>query len=515
MGRIAGSLATTCAAAALALAGCAGDDVAADTGGDDRPPPPMLSPLDLRADGWLRGDLHAHSNYSHDGDDAVDTLLRLAEFTADPRFLAFHPELVDDALDFLGLADHRTVAGVRDPGWTSSRIIAIGGEEFGGAEGLGHAVISGIDEYVDHDPGADGTIRADIEAAIDATHAQGGVFIAAHPTLSYMPWGWDVDALDGLEVWNSGWALGNPEIGAAELSALVARGGEVSDYLARAVELQGRGGGMQALAMYEAYLARGVHLALVGGSDHHAALPLGAPVTYVRADTADAAGVIEGIRARRTFVARHAGAAQLEFDVHVGDAVYSFGDAIPIPRDGASVVLSLRVARAVGGRAFLIGGVAREALAGAPLGGPLVDAWVDDYDTLIARSFWAEPGDWVYPMVWESLYAPGLDDAGRGAVDGLALLARDSGIATYQIVNALETRGVLNAPQLCDVDAWRADELQCMPVDASGLATFYVPDHLDRALNVIVEDGAPSPWVMGALGSAVRFVADPNEAPAE
>ncbi|MBW1881648.1 MAG: hypothetical protein JRJ84_25090 [Deltaproteobacteria bacterium] len=62
--------------------------------------------------------------------------------------------------------------------------------------------------------------------------------------------------------------------------------------------------------------------------------------------------------------------------------------------------------------------------------------------------------------------------------------------------------------QTCDPEDWDPWMLQCLPADAEGLASYYLPDWLDRAVNVTTVDYEVTDWCMGAVGSAVRFVSE-------
>ena len=80
------------------------------------------------------------------------------------------------------------------------------------------------------------------------------------------------------------------------------------------------------------------------------------------------------------------------------------------------------------------------------------------------------------------------------------------GLAT--LFAELADQDVLFDASKCDPEAWLPDQLQCMPADDDALASFFVPDRYDRALNVTVVDGEITDRCMGAVGSAIRFVAE-------
>ena len=474
-----------------------------DSAADTAPEPAAPGILDRDA-GWLRGDLHVHTTYDGGFED-VATVVALAEYLADPTFLAAHPEFEGDHLDFLSITDHRTVEQQSDPGYASDRLVLVGGEEFGSD---GHAGAHGIHERVDHDPDGDGTTLEDLVAAIEHTHDQGGTFSPNHPFLPDIAWPWDTTTHDGVEVWNAGWALMAPDYTQDTLDAWeLAHGTEASATFRRAVQAAGSGSAMQALAWYEAQLMVGRHLAVIGGSDRHAVLLPGFPTTYVRTDTADEAGVVAGLRARHTFVARTPASAQL---LVTGDG-WELGDEVSLA-GATSVDLTVRVARAEGGLLRIIGGgPATEAeLADAELGAVLVEQAIDSDDFSLELTLEVGQGSWFYPLVLEPLLPEGTTDEQAEIVRSIAVGAAATGeedfVGLAELAAAFVDPDVLFDASTCDPDDWLPDQLQCFPPDDEGLASFYVPDLLDRGLNALIEDGQPTDWCMGAIGSATRFV---------
>jgi hypothetical protein len=116
---------------------------------------------------------------------------------------------------------------------------------------------------------------------------------------------------------------------------------------ARAVQAHGSGSAFQALAWVEALLMRGQQRAIIGGSDRHVVLLPGFPTTYVQAETADEAGIAQGIRDRHTFISRNPAAAQVHVGVTVDGTTYGMGDAVPIASN-TEVRIEVRVGRADG-----------------------------------------------------------------------------------------------------------------------------------------------------------------------
>jgi hypothetical protein len=493
--------------ALLLLVACGGPG---DKAGDSASPDASSNTGILSRDqGWMRGDLHMHTTYS-DGWEDPATVIAIGEYLEDPVFLAFHPEYQGNGLDFLAITDHRGVDAWEDPGFRSDRLTLIHGEEFGSA---GHAGALGINALVPHDPDGDGVTQSDIDAAVSTTHAMGGVFSPNHPFLPDIPFPWHIHEHDAIEVWNSGWALMSPDNTPENLASWEASHGTASLMYRKALELEGQGASAQALAWYEAQLARGVHVALVGGSDRHAVLMPGFPTTWVRAESSTETGIIEGIRQRRTFVSRTPASAQIEVRVQAGSGAYEMGAEVPIPTSGEVIPVRVRVGRAEGARVRVVQGHAVESdedLADMELSGVVAEETVTGTDYTLETSLSVSPGDWFYAIVLEPLLAPGISEAQADRVEAFAVAAVELGdedfIRLAAIIGELADPEVLGDASACDPEDWVEDRMQCIPADPSGIATFFVPDMFDRALNTTRQDGAPDGWCMGALASAVRFV---------
>lgn len=471
-----------------------------------------------RADGWLRGDLHQHTEWS-DGDDPVATVIRIGEYLASEAFLAAHPEYGESGLDFIAVTDHNSVEAVSDPGWESSSLILVPGEEL---SMVGHVNLFGVDALVPPDPGGGEVTLEDVQAGFDAAHGQGALVSINHPFIQNYAFPWDVRDADAMEVWNTPWGLMSQPFSADDLAAWEAAHGPASPLFRRAIDEQGTGKGGQALVLYEAQLARGLHVALVGGSDRHALLMPGFPTTWVRAETPDLDGVLAGLRARHTFVSRGPAAAQVLVAVEVGDASYEAGDVAPVPSAGVSARVVVTVANALGGLVRVVSGGAiatDDELAGAALGSVVLEEAIDANPFTAEVTIDAAPGTWLYPVVLEPLVRPGLDADQEALVRDLAAGVLDTGVlptgemdvmsfANLVIRLGLIDVGVALGTAPCEPEEWSLAVAQCVPADDDGLASFFIPDYLDRALNVAPVDDAVSDWSMGAVGSAVRFVSE-------
>jgi hypothetical protein len=500
------------------LAGCdpgetVDDDSALADDDDTGDPGDPYAGIAMRADGWLRGDLHMHTTWS-DGYEDVETVIALAEYYGHADFLAHHPEFEGNALDFIAITDHNDVSSIADPGWVSEPLLLIPGEEY---STNGHANRFGISEHVSTDPDGDGTHLDDIEYAIDAAHAEGGLFSPNHPMIDGIPWMWDTRTHDGLEVWNMGWALGSMATTEQQLADWEAICGAGRPFGRRAVLDGGRGSSGQSLTMYEAMVARGVHTAVLGGSDRHALVLQGTPTTYVRVvDGTDAAvdDVIEGIGARHTFVSRNPAAAQVLVEVMVDGTSYEAGDEIAIPYAGASAEITIRVGRASGGELRLIvGGAVTDdvTLETTPLGDVVLTEAIEGYDATFTLTLDVLPGDYLYPVVLEPLVPAHATAEQADMIREMADAAATSGEDYAEIAEALGPAldvNLLGDPGSCDPEDWEPDMLQCVSIITDGLGCFFVPDLLDRAMHAYTEDGAITDWTMGAIASAVRFTTE-------
>ncbi len=474
--------------------------------------PPAEDPgVRMRKAGWMAGDLHLHTTYS-DGDDSVAIVVALAEYLEDPVFLAAHPEYVGNPLDFISITDHRTVDHHADPDMKSDKLVIIPGEEYGGS---GHAGVWGLTEHIPHDPDNDGLSHADYQHGADEAHKQGALFSINHPFIPDILFAWDVRNHDAMEICNAAWALMGPALTAEKLAEWeVAKGTTASPTMKKATQYLGMGGNQQSMKLYEAQLTLGIHVALVGGSDRHVFFPVGFPTTWVKGESDDVNGVLEGIRKRHTFVGRTPASAVLETTVTVDDKSYEMGDKVPLSGPDQQVVISLRVGRADGGKVKIIRGgrvYSDAALQDAELGVVAFEANVDSADFTVETTLTFSPDEWFYVLVLETVVAPNLPAEQIDEIPGMAKAA--SGFSEEDVTPLAEALWKYIDPQValspakCDPAKWESLDLQCMPADTNGLSSFFFPDWIQRALNVVMENGEPTDWTLGAVGSAVVFEA--------
>jgi len=260
---------------------------------------------------WLKGDLHSHSSpYSQDakkqlGDD-VQTCIRLAEVTQ---------------LDFWALTDHRTIDGHKDAGFRSNSLLLLPGMEWGSGDHANPIGITTLKKPVDKTKSAS-TWNAQVQAVVDETHKEGGIFIINHPT-GHSGWRYDIAEFDGIEVWNSFWGfMANEELtqavataNGAEQRAAGSQPTGALDYAAsfRVPKRE------QAVKFWEYYLNRGVRVAATGGGDRHMLVKPGYPTTWVMAKDRSQASVYRAIQQGRVYVTGTPDGPKLRFTADAND----------------------------------------------------------------------------------------------------------------------------------------------------------------------------------------------------
>jgi hypothetical protein len=275
---------------------------------------------------WLNGDFHVHSEHSGDattlGDD-ITTVIACAQAAG---------------LDFTVISDHRCSDCLTDPQFTGARtpLVLIPGEEWGQP---GHAGIHGltrapVSDTQDETQGPAVAIQK-IQAVVDDVHSMGGIFIINHPMDSSVPWLWPVDRFDGMEAWNQSWAFrSSDDMTPAMAQAWIASHGTqpVPEFFT-ALAVTGGGQNLQRLALYEAHLSSGRHIAAMGGGDSHYLFLPGQPTTRVFAAARTMPAILDAVRHSRTQVLRSPAAPDLEFTAdRYGTGAFEtiLGDSIPL-----------------------------------------------------------------------------------------------------------------------------------------------------------------------------------------
>jgi hypothetical protein len=257
---------------------------------------------------WVAGDLHVHTIYGHDTcitpttawDPSVPS--RSARRNCDaPYTVSFTPtqrlqEASSRGLDFVALSDHNNVLNQTDPqvlSWLAAHRTFVEVPAYENSQ-PGHVQMLGARRCFDNNgPVPTQVIECD-EAVTDRSaagetalanslRAAGGVFQINHP--SDMNWlsnfGYSV-VPDTVEVWNIGpWYYQHPFPASND-----------NDF---------------SLQWYDGFLKLGYQIGVTGGSDSHwvttdAAQGVGDPTTWVYVQSRTVQGILDGLRAHRTFV---------------------------------------------------------------------------------------------------------------------------------------------------------------------------------------------------------------------
>ena len=372
---------------------------------------------------WLRGDFHYHTTYSEDarrqmGDD-VQTSVSLCEWAG---------------LDFVAFTDHRTVAHHSDPHFKSNQLVLLAGEEWGHGA---HAGAIGIQTLVPEV----GAKRVD--QAIQDTHRQGGIFIINHPCDQGSVWYSSTKDIDAVEVWNTPWSLKKDDTSLLQAQLEVAQlGFTPNPYILPALAHTGGGSNYQALKFWEEMLNAGRKIPLVGGGDRHMATVPGQPSTYVLAQSRSRKGILDAVRAGRTYVTRGPdGPTSLSWKADAdNDGIYEsqIGDTVGV---GQSVPFRLQVTTRSGGTLEIVKNgqvVHKQAL---PAGQATV-SWVD---TPGSASWYRvdiyEPISWSWPnaQAFSQLVKAGNNGATVSLLLNMIAFASQNGLSFAPIITGLPT----------------------------------------------------------------------------
>jgi hypothetical protein len=426
-------------------------------------PPVAAAPRQPAAGAWYTGDLHSHSA-THSDDarrqlgDPIDVTVRLAEATG---------------LDFLAGTDHRTNAVITDTRFSSQTMVLLPGMEWGGSM---HAGAIGLTAPIQVNSTQSGAgLTPEIDTIIDAIHQQGGIFVLNHPCDPGKLWVANPTSPDAIEVWNSQWSW--REFSAATQqdldskmsgAGLTQAGVAPNPHMVDAIADQRGSSSLQALTFYESYLNAGRRVAAVGGGDRHMLLRQGSPTTHVYAATRTRTGVLDGIRAGRTYISRTPTGPLVSFRADDDlDGTYEtlIGDELtPATATRFRVVIE----KAQGGRVDVIKrGVV---IKSEPILGATFTLTFDDTPA---------PGDWYRVDVYEVI-----DPQVQNTLGNLLLVAQASGKA-WAVIGAVA--GFLPG------SAFDYTLGTLIPV-------MNIPDQVDRVLNASLKDPG---YCRGAITSPI------------
>ncbi len=222
---------------------------------------------------WYAGDFHVHSRESGDASPTLDEVATFAR---------------GRGLDFVELSEHNTVSQVDFIGAAQARhpaLLFVPGSEVTTYQG--HANAIGATQWVDFRVGSTDPVVT-IGAITAAVAAQGGLFAVNHPALNL-----------GEVCIGCSWGHMEPP---GSVNAVEVQNGQYS--------VTGALFFRRSVRFWEAYLARGEHVAPIGGSDDHRAgtdmgslsSPIGGPTTMVYATELSVPAILAGVRAGRTVV---------------------------------------------------------------------------------------------------------------------------------------------------------------------------------------------------------------------
>ena len=165
----------------------------------------------------------------------------------------------------------------------------------------------------------------------------------------------------------------------------------------------------------------------------------------------------------------------------------------------------MRVSRAAGGLLRLVAGPVKPGAPAEPsivLEEPIEAAWHEtSYQWEVP-----ETGAWLHAIVLEEMVVEPLPDNVQQALEAIEATSGDLGgnwmDALAPAFLPLLDAEVLLQPGLCDPTTWTKWKLWCMPADQKGMATFYIPDRLNRLMSAWLENGESTDWCMGATTSA-------------
>ena len=290
--------------------------------------------------GWYRGDLHCHTGASSDAWNSNSAL--------SPRMWA--DELRSSGMHFASMTDHNVVSQNNDLlNDSGGDVLLIAGEEMTNWF-HGHATVTGIQpgDWLDwrQTPGGaplpTGRDGATVARFLALARDMGAYVAAAHPYGAQLSWQFlpegaadPASQTDGLEIWTGNWFLDDE----------------------------------QTMRHWDELLLAGQRIVANGGSDLHGVRAVGGfpnrePTTVVWATSLARDALIDGIRAGRSYITRHADGVELYLQATGPDGQREMmgGTVFGAPSD---VIHVESVARGAGGLDFhwVVDGVRRPAMA--------------------------------------------------------------------------------------------------------------------------------------------------------
>lgn len=273
--------------------------------------------------GWYRGELYAHSKYGI-GAESVEKLVKRAE---------------QAGLDFLAITDRNIMAAANDPAFHSDKVILIPAMAWGNDE-LGEALIYGPRTL----PDPPSTPSA-AQAECIRVQAQGGLFAIAHPCFPTGCWKWGLSYVNAVQVWCRDWRSVPPlTLDKLEEPIKERKDGKKDERFIHSLaaaaadaDLAAVSANTQGTRFWDYELVRGaMACAIAGSSSATPKVPLGRPVTYVRAEKKSLSAILEGLRLGRTFLSCGPDGPTIKFsaDVMADNKIdVNIGGVVPLNLD--------------------------------------------------------------------------------------------------------------------------------------------------------------------------------------
>ena len=246
--------------------------------------------------GWYKGELCCFSKYSI-GSETVGELIKRAE---------------KDGLDFLAITDINTLKSIEDPEYRSDKLVLIPAMKWGNDQ-MGYALV-----YCPRTPLDSPTTIPEAQAECLRVQAQGGIFAIAHPCFPTGFWRWGLNYVNAIQVWCREWRA-IPPLTLDKLDDWLKekKDGKFIYSLAAAVnesKIASVSANSQSARFWDYEIARGAMVCGIAGShSSNPSVPLGTPITYVRAENKSLAAILEGLRLGRTYVSTGVNGPKLSF----------------------------------------------------------------------------------------------------------------------------------------------------------------------------------------------------------
>ncbi|MBI1317898.1 MAG: hypothetical protein GC168_02980 [Candidatus Hydrogenedens sp.] len=268
-----------------------------------RPRIVVESPVLEKKERWYRGELFARSDLGI-GKESVKDLIKRAE---------------KDKLDFLAIADRNHMKSLDSEDYVSKKLVLIPAMEWGTDE-RGYALVYGPQTI----PDPPSSVPA-AQAECIRVQAQGGVFAISEPCLSASPWKWGLSYVNAIEVWHGDWRE-PPPLGLAllpeDMKQRDSEGLLIHSLAAAAAsaDLDSISANAQATLFWDYELVRGLMASPIAGSGSSSKkVPMGRPITYIRAKEQSLAGLLDGLRNGHTYVSSGPDGPQLIFHADIAN----------------------------------------------------------------------------------------------------------------------------------------------------------------------------------------------------